>query len=139
MSAAEVTEKAVGAIGKVDVLILNFANCDMVGHTGVLSAAEKAVGTVDACVEKVVEAIKATGGTALVTADHGNAELMQFDDGSPCTSHSTNPVPFIVAGDKYIGKTLREGGALCDVAPTLLEVMGVKKPDEMEGRSLIID
>lgn len=138
MSAYEVTEKALGVIGGVDVLILNFANCDMVGHTGVLSAAEKAVGAVDACVKKVVEAVKATGGTALVTADHGNAELMQFDDGSPCTSHSTNPVPFIAAGDAFCGKTLREGGALCDVAPTLLDVMGVKQPDEMEGKSLIV-
>ena len=137
MSAHEVTEKALSVIGNVDVLILNFANCDMVGHTGVLSAAKKAVGTVDECVGKVVEAIKTTGGTALVTADHGNAELMQFDDGAPCTSHSTNPVPFIVAGDAYIGKTLKDGGALCDVAPTLLDVMGMKKPSEMTGKSLI--
>ncbi|MCI9031028.1 MAG: 2,3-bisphosphoglycerate-independent phosphoglycerate mutase [Clostridia bacterium] len=137
MSAYEVTEKALGVIGQVDVLILNFANCDMVGHTGVLSAAEKAVGAVDECLKKVVEAVKATGGTALVTADHGNAELMQFDDGAPCTSHSTNPVPFIVAGEGFIGKKLRTGGALCDVAPTLLDVMGVQQPKEMTGKSLI--
>lgn len=78
------------------------------------------------------------GGTALVTADHGNAEQMCFDDGSPCTSHTTNPVPFVVAGEKYVGATLRTGGALCDVAPTLLDVMDVKKPPEMEGESLII-
>ncbi len=137
MSAFEVTEKALETIGKVDTLIMNFANCDMVGHTGVLSAAMRAVGAVDECVKKVVEAVKETGGTALVTADHGNAELMQFDDGSPCTSHSTNPVPFILAGDKYIGRKLRSGGALCDVAPTLLDVMGVPQPKEMEGKSLI--
>lgn len=137
MSAFEVTEKALEAIGNTDVLILNFANCDMVGHTGVMSATMKAVETVDKCVEKVVEAVKATGGCALVTADHGNAELMQFDDGSPCTSHSTNPVPFIVAGDKFVGKKLRSGGALCDVAPTLLDVMGMEKPKEMTGRTLI--
>lgn len=138
MSAYEVTQKALEVIGSVDVLILNFANCDMVGHTGVMSAAVKAVKTVDECVGKVVEAVKAVGGTALVTADHGNAELMQFDDGSPCTSHSTNPVPFIVAGDKYVNKKLREGGALCDVAPTLLDVMGLPQPPEMEGKSLIV-
>lgn len=137
MSAYEVTEKALGIIGKVDALILNFANGDMVGHTGVFDAAVKAVKTVDECVAKVTRAIKATGGTALVTADHGNAELMMFDDGSPCTSHTTNPVPFIVCGDKYIGCKLKSGGALCDVAPTLLDVMGLKKPAEMTGNSLI--
>ena len=138
MSAPEVLEKALGVVGKVDVLILNFANCDMVGHTGVFDAAVKAVETVDKCLSKLVPAILATGGTALVTADHGNAEQMCFDDGSPCTSHTTNPVPFVVAGEKYVGATLRTGGALCDVAPTLLDVMDVKKPPEMEGESLII-
>lgn len=137
MSAYEVTEKALEQIGKVDVLILNYANCDMVGHTGVFAAAEKAVKTVDECLSKLIPAILATGGTALVTADHGNAEQMSFDDGSPCTSHTTNLVPFVVAGDGYIGKQL-ESGALCDVAPTLLEVMGVAKPEEMEGKSLIV-
>ena len=137
MSAYEVTQKAVDAVGTVDVLILNFANCDMVGHTGVFGAAVKAVEAVDTCLQKVVEKVLSTGGTALVTADHGNAELMSFDDGAPCTSHTTNPVPFLVAGEKYVGKTLRTGGALCDVAPTLLDVMGVEKPAEMEGTSLI--
>ncbi len=137
MSAYEVTEKAKEVIGKVDVLILNYANCDMVGHTGVFSAASKAVATVDDCLSKLLPEIWATGGTALVTADHGNAEQMSFDDGSPCTSHTTNLVPFIVAGEKYVGASLEESGALCDVAPTLLDVMGVDKPDEMEGNSLI--
>ncbi len=137
MSAYEVTEKAKEIIGNVDVLILNYANCDMVGHTGVFEAAEKAVKTVDDCLSKLLPAIWATGGTALVTADHGNAEQMSFDDGSPCTSHTTNLVPFIVAGDDYVDAKLVDGGALCDVAPTLLAVMGVEQPAEMEGKSLI--
>lgn len=140
MSAYEVADKAVeqAESGK-DVLILNFANCDMVGHTGVLNAAIKAVEAVDVCLKKVVEAVWKTGGTAIVTADHGNAEVMQFEGGSPCTSHTTNLVPFIVAGDKYIGKKLKSGKALCDVAPTLLHIMGVKKPEEMTGESIIED
>lgn len=137
MSAPEVTEKALGAVGNVDVLIMNFANCDMVGHTGVFGAAAKAVKAVDDGVGKVVEKVLSTGGTALIVADHGNAELMSFDDGAPCTSHTTNPVPFIVAGEKYVNSELKEGGALCDVAPTLLHVMGETKPKEMEGKSLI--
>ncbi len=137
MSAPEVTEKALEAVGKVDVLIMNFANCDMVGHTGVFGAAVKAVQAVDEGVGKVVEKILASGGTALIMADHGNAELMSFDDGAPCTSHTTNLVPFIVAGEKYVGVKLRDGGALCDVAPTLLKAMGVEQPKEMEGKSLI--
>ena len=137
MSAYEVCEKALSVVGKTDVLIMNYANCDMVGHTGVFDAAVKAVKTVDECVGKVVDAVVATGGTALVFADHGNAEQMTFEDGSPCTSHTTNPVPFILCGDKYVGRELREGGALCDVAPTLLEAMGVPQPAEMTGKSLI--
>ena len=92
---------------------------------------------VDECVGKVVDAVVASGGCALVFADHGNAELMTFDDGSPCTSHTTNPVPFVLCGEKYVGAELREGGALCDVAPTLLEAMGVPQPAEMTGKSLI--
>ena len=138
MSAYEVADKAVeqAESGK-DVLILNFANCDMVGHTGVLSAAVKAVEAVDECLKKVVEAVWRSGGTAIVTADHGNAEVMQFESGSPCTSHTTNLVPLIVAGEKYVGKTLKSGKALCDVAPTLLDIMGVKKPTEMTGESII--
>ncbi len=138
MSAYEVADKAVeqAESGK-DVLILNFANCDMVGHTGVLNAAVKAVEAVDTCLRKVVEAVWKTGGTAIVTADHGNAEVMQFEGGSPCTSHTTNPVPLIVAGDTYIGKKLTPAKALCDVAPTLLDIMGVKQPEEMTGESII--
>lgn len=138
MSAFEVAEKAVEQIesGK-DVLILNFANCDMVGHTGVMHAAVEAVEAVDKCLKRVVEAVWKSGGTAIVTADHGNAEVMKFESGSPCTSHTTNLVPFVVAGDKYIGKTLKSGKALCDVAPTLLDIMGVQKPEEMTGESII--
>ncbi|MBP5592977.1 MAG: 2,3-bisphosphoglycerate-independent phosphoglycerate mutase [Clostridia bacterium] len=138
MSAYEVCEKALSVIGKTNVLIMNYANCDMVGHTGVYEAACRAVKAVDECVGKVVDAIVATGGTALVFADHGNAEFMKFSDGSPCTSHTTNPVPFILCGDKYIGRDLRRDGALCDVAPTLLEAMGMPQPEEMTGKSLII-
>ena len=137
MSAPEVCEKALSVIGKTDVLIMNYANCDMVGHTGVFDAAVKAVRTVDECVGKVVDAVLATGGTALVFADHGNAEQMSFDDGSPCTSHTTNPVPFIVCGDDYISCKLASGGALCDVAPTLLHTMGLAQPAEMTGKCLI--
>lgn len=137
MSAYEVADKAVEVIPKVDALILNFANCDMVGHTGVLTAAVKAVEAVDTCLRKVVEAVWATGGTAIVTADHGNAELMAFESGAPCTSHTTNLVPLIVAGDKYVGASLKEGKALCDVAPTLLDIMGLEKPAEMTGESII--
>lgn len=137
MSAYEVAEKAVEQVQTKDVLILNFANCDMVGHTGVFNAAVKAVEAVDECLKKVVEAVLETGGTAIVTADHGNAEVMQFESGSPCTSHTTNLVPLIVAGEKYVGKTLKDGKALCDVAPTLLDIMVLKKPDEMTGETII--
>ncbi|MDE7464199.1 MAG: 2,3-bisphosphoglycerate-independent phosphoglycerate mutase, partial [Clostridiales bacterium] len=138
MSAYEVADKAVEQVksGK-DVLILNFANCDMVGHTGVLHAAIKAVEAVDACLKKVVEAVWKTGGTVIVTADHGNSEVMMFESGSPCTSHTTNLVPLVVAGDKYVGKKLKSNKALCDVAPTLLDIMGVEKPAEMTGESII--
>ena len=137
MSAPEVCEKALSVVGKTDVLIMNYANCDMVGHTGVFDAAVKAVKTVDECMGKVVDAVVKTGGIAIVFADHGNAELMSFADGSPCTSHTTNPVPCVICGDKYVGVQLREGGALCDVAPTLLEAMGVPQPAEMTGKSLL--
>ncbi len=137
MSAFEVADKAVETAGTVDAIILNFANCDMVGHTGVFNAAVKAVEAVDICVKKVVDKILSTGGTVLLTADHGNAETMTFDDGAPCTSHTTNPVKFILIGEKYKNAALRDGGALCDVAPTLLEVMGLNQPQEMDGVSLI--
>ena len=137
MSAPEVTAKCVERIesGAYDVIILNFANCDMVGHTGVYEAAVKAVETVDTCVGKVVDATLKMGGIAMITADHGNAEQMTEPDGSPMTAHTTNPVPFILCG---AGSELRTGGRLADIAPTILDVMGLACPPEMDGRSLII-
>ncbi len=137
MSAMEVTEKALAEVGKYDVIILNYANCDMVGHTGVIPAAVTAVETVDTCVGKMVDKILSVGGTVLLTADHGNAEVMKLEDGSPCTSHTTNLVPFLVIGDKYKDAKLKEDKALCDIAPTLLEVLGVEKPIEMTGESIL--
>ena len=137
MSAAEVTEKCVERIesGAYDMVILNFANCDMVGHTGVFDAAVKAVETVDECVGKVVDATLKMGGIAMITADHGNAEQMEEPDGSPMTAHTTNPVPFILCG---AGTELREGGRLADIAPTMLDVMGLACPPEMDGQTLIV-
>ena len=137
MSAFEVTEEACKAVGKYDVIILNFANCDMVGHTGVFSAAVRAVETVDTCVNRFVSKILEVGGVVLLTADHGNAEKMTFEDGSPCTSHTTNLVPFSVIGDDYIGSKLKENRALCDVAPTMLEILGLRQPEEMTGESIL--
>ena len=135
MSAFEVTEEAVKRIlsGSYDVIILNFANCDMVGHTGVYEAACKAVSTVDECVGKVVEATSKMGGVSLITADHGNAERMVDTDGSPFTAHTTNLVPFYIVGANV---TLRDG-RLCDIAPTMLDLMGLEKPAEMDGQTLI--
>ncbi len=116
--------------------IINFANADMVGHTGVIPAAVTAVETVDACLGKVAAAVQATGGALLITADHGNADEMLEPDGSPDTAHSLNPVPVIVTAD---GVTLREGGVLADVAPTVLELLGLAQPAAMSGRSLLRD
>ena len=136
MSAREVTEEAVRRIesGEYDVIILNFANCDMVGHTGVYEAARLAVETVDECVSRVVEATSAMGGVSLITADHGNAERMLDDDGvTPYTAHTTNLVPFYIVGANV---ALRDG-RLADIAPTMLDLMGLEKPREMDGASLI--
>jgi 2,3-bisphosphoglycerate-independent phosphoglycerate mutase len=137
MSAQEVCDKCVERIesGAYDVIILNFANCDMVGHTGVFDAAVKAVETVDTCVGRVVEATMKMGGIAMVTADHGNAEMMLEPDGSPMTAHTTNPVPFILCG---AGSELRRGGRLADIAPTILDVLGLAQPQEMTGKTLIV-
>ena len=139
MSAYEVTERAIAKLdsGEYDVMILNFANCDMVGHTGVFDAAITAVKTVEECVGKVVDKILAMGGQAIITADHGNADKMVAEDGSPFTAHTTNKVPFIVVSDSLVGKTLRDGGILADIAPTLLDMMGVAVPEEMTGKTLI--
>ena len=140
MSAYEVTDAVLKAVdsGKYDVMILNYANCDMVGHTGVMEAAVKAVKTVDECVGRVVSEILARGGQCIVTADHGNADRMVDEEThQPFTAHTTNPVPCIVVSDKLIGKSLRSGGRLADLAPTMLDMMGLEKPVEMTGESLI--
>ena len=136
MSADEVADKCVERIesGAYDVIILNFANCDMVGHTGVFDAAVRAVETVDTCVGRVVDATMKMGGIAMITADHGNAEVMTQPDGSPMTAHTTNPVPFILCG---AGTELRKG-RLADIAPTILDVMGLAVPEEMDGQTLIV-
>ena len=140
MSAFEVCDKFVEAIksGKYDVIITNFANPDMVGHTGVENAAIKAIEAVDECVGRVVEALKEVDGQMFICADHGNAEqLVDYTTGDPFTAHTTNPVPFILvnADPSY---TLREGGCLADIAPTLIELMGMEQPKEMTGKSRLI-
>ena len=139
MSAYEVTAEAVKRIesGKYDVMILNFANPDMVGHTGVMEAAVKAVHAVDECAAEVASAILKAGGRAIVTADHGNCEQMVGPDGEPFTAHTTNPVPLILVDDMRKEAKLRAGGRLCDLAPTLLALMGLPVPEEMSGRSLL--
>ena len=135
MSAYEVTDECVKRIesGAYDVIILNFANCDMVGHTGVYEAACKAVATVDECVGRVVEATSKMGGISIITADHGNAERMIDTDGTPFTAHTTNEVPFYIVGANV---KLRDG-RLADIAPTMLDLMGLAKPEEMDGETLI--
>lgn len=137
MSACEVADEAVRRVesGKYDVIILNFANCDMVGHTGVFDAAKSAVETVDACVGKVVDSIVKQGGIALITADHGNADRMLEADGSPFTAHTTNPVPFVMVGEDG---SFAPGGCLADIAPTMLHLLGLPQPSEMSGKSLLI-
>ena len=137
MSAYEVADECAARIrsGKYDVVILNFANCDMVGHTGVFDAAVKAVEAVDACVGTVWAAVKEMGGCMFLTADHGNADKMRNEDGSPFTAHTTNPVPFLAAGVGDV--TLRKGGCLADIAPTMLPYIGLPVPAEMTGKSLI--
>lgn len=141
MSAYEVTEEAVKRIdsGKYDVMILNFANPDMVGHTGVMEAAVKAVHAVDVCLEKVVDAILRQGGRCIITADHGNCEYMWDEkQNAPFTAHTTNPVPCVLVDDTRKNVKLRSDGRLSDLSPTLLDLMGVEKPAEMTGNTLII-
>ena len=135
MSAYEVTEEALKRIDSdlYDVIILNFANCDMVGHTGFMDAAVKAVETVDICAGKIVDKITSLGGTVIITADHGNADCMVDEDGGPFTAHTTNKVPVVV-----IGKDVKlHEGVLADIAPTVLELLGIEKPSEMTGKTLI--
>ena len=138
MSAPEVADRFIEAIesGNFDAAICNFANADMVGHTGILDAAVQAVSTVDACLDRILKTIENINGTAIVTADHGNAEQMiHYNTGEPHTAHTTNPVPIVLVDPNFKG-TLREGGALCDVAPTLLGLLNVSKPEEMTGNDL---
>ena len=136
MSAPEVTEKLVEAIntGRNDLIILNFANGDMIGHTGIYEAIRKAVTAVDTCVEKVVEAAKAMGYAILITADHGNADYAVNEDGTPNTAHSLNDVPFIVVNADVESV---KNGKLADVAPTILKLMGIEQPAAMTGEALV--
>ena len=140
MSAYEVCDQLVNAIksGKYDVIIINFANPDMVGHTGVEEAAIKAIEAVDECVGKAVEALKEVDGVMFICADHGNAEqLVDYETGAPFTAHTTNPVPFILVNADPSYK-LREGGCLADIVPTIIELMGMEQPVEMTGKSLLV-
>ena len=138
MSANEVTDKVVDAINskKYDTIILNYANPDMVGHTGSLEAAIKAVETIDNCVGRVVEAVNAQEGILLITADHGNSEQMiDYKTGEPHTAHTTNPVPLILVGKDDVKL---KSGKLADLAPTMLDLMNLSKPEEMTGESLLV-
>lgn len=139
MSAYEVTQKALEAVdsGKYDVMILNYANCDMVGHTGVMDAAVKAVGAVDKCVDRLVKEILSKGGRVLLTADHGNSEKMLDENGKVFTAHTTNLVPFVLIDNELKDKVKLNDGALCDIAPTLLYLMGLDVPHEMTGKVLV--
>jgi 2,3-bisphosphoglycerate-independent phosphoglycerate mutase len=135
MSAVEVTDRVVAEVGGYRFCVVNFANPDMVGHTGVIPAVVRAVETVDACLGRVVEAVEAAGGVCLVTADHGNAEHLLEDDGvSPHTAHTTNPVPLVATLE---GVRVRDGGELSDLAPTVLDLLGLPRPEAMTGRSLL--
>ena len=138
MNAPIVTDRIVEAIEqqRYDVIIVNYANGDMVGHTGVFEAAVKAVETLDSCVGRIVEALDKVGGEALITADHGNVEQMEDEcTGQAHTAHTCEPVPFIYVGKRPL--SLREGGVLADVAPTLLTLLGLPQPTEMTGKSII--
>jgi 2,3-bisphosphoglycerate-independent phosphoglycerate mutase len=146
MSAEELTNRCVAAIhqGVYSLVVINYANPDMVGHTGQMEATTEAISTVDRCVGRLLEATSRMGGTVLITADHGNAEVMEAPDGRPWTAHTTNPVPVIlIEGEKrklpgHGGDVrLREHGGLADIAPTLLDILGLPKPERMTGRSLI--
>lgn len=134
MKAREITDAAIEQLPKKDVIILNYSNGDMIGHTGNFDAAVKAVGVVNACVEQLVGAAKEQDAIVLITADHGNCEEMSDADGKPLTAHSTNLVPFIIVGKEC---TLRNDGGLCDIAPTILKILDLEKPSEMSGKSLL--
>ncbi|AFV03848.1 2,3-bisphosphoglycerate-independent phosphoglycerate mutase [Dehalobacter sp. UNSWDHB] len=141
MSAYGITEALLSKVreDQYDVIVLNFANADMIGHTGYLLAAVKALEAVDVCIGKIVDAVQAKGGTVLITSDHGNAECMiDQETNSPFTAHTTNKVPFILVNDTYKDRTLREGGSLCDIAPTMLKLLKLDIPAEMTGKSLLL-
>ena len=142
MSAYELRDKAVEALEsrKYDLIIMNFANPDMVGHTGVFEAAVAAIEALDGCVGRIYDTVVETGASLIITADHGNADTMIDEQGNPITKHSTNPVPTVVVTPPYdgaAGRKLRDGGVLADLAPTLLELMGLEQPEEMTGKSII--
>jgi 2,3-bisphosphoglycerate-independent phosphoglycerate mutase len=139
MSAYQVTDELLKKLDedRFDVVILNFANCDMVGHTGIIPAAVAAVEAVDACVGRLVDRVRELGGAVLITADHGNADQMRGEDGEPFTAHTVNPVWLIMVDDSRKGVPLREGGRLADIAPTMLAMLGIPQPEEMTGRSLL--
>ena len=139
MSAGLVTDELLARLDLdiYDVIILNFANCDMVGHTGIEAAAIKAVETVDACAGRIVAKVQEMGGAVLITADHGNAEQMCDENGAPFTAHTTNPVWLVLVDDSRKNVTLREGGRLADIAPTMLKMLGLAQPTEMSGESLL--
>ena len=136
MSAYEVTEALLANLdkGQTDAVILNFANPDMVGHSGLLEPTVKAIEAVDECLGKIIDKVVEMGGSAIITADHGNAELVTNEDESPNTAHTTNKVPVIVVKE---GVEVRQDGALCDLAPTLLQLLEVNQPKEMTGKTLI--
>jgi 2,3-bisphosphoglycerate-independent phosphoglycerate mutase len=140
MSAPGVTEQVVKAIqsNDYDFILVNFANPDMVGHTGNLEAAIRAVEAVDEGLGAIMGAVRAAGGALLVTADHGNCEQMKDEKGQPHTAHTTNPVPLYYFNESHRNVTLRDGGRICDVAPTMLEVLGLPQPEAMTGRSLLV-
>ena len=139
MSAFQVTDKLLKLLEQdlYDVIVLNYANCDMVGHTGVEEAAIRAVEAVDSCVGRIVARVLELGGAVLITADHGNAEQMQDENGEPFTAHTTNPVRLILVDDSRTGAELRDGGCLADIAPTMLNMLGLPQPTEMTGESLL--
>ena len=138
MSAFEVRDALIKELDKkdLDVVIINFANCDMVGHTAIDAAVVKAVETVDTCVGSIIDWVDKNGGTLLVTADHGNAEMILDEEGRPFTAHTTNPVPFCVSRKGI--KLLKKGGKLGNIAPTILELLGAEIPVEMTESSLIV-
>jgi 2,3-bisphosphoglycerate-independent phosphoglycerate mutase len=136
MSAYELTDALMEQIeaDRFDAILLNFANPDMVGHSGMLEPTIKAIETVDECLGRIVDLIVSKGGTAIITADHGNADEVVTLEGNPMTAHTTNPVPVIITKNQV---TLRTGGILGDLAPTMLDLLGVEKPVEMTGKSLL--